>query len=115
MFIKTYGESETLASTHHFLKISDTHRPVQGAVYVNSRYLHKEVQNEHSTNTYFFYTVIREIFYALGVSSASFPYYHPKISTTPYENLLVELNDETTSKKHTFLVTPNCHKFAVMQ
>ncbi|KAK8849876.1 hypothetical protein M9Y10_018463 [Tritrichomonas musculus] len=115
VFIRTYGDSQTLASAHYVTTDSETYRPIQGAIYVNSRYLPTEAQNENSTNTDFFYTVVHEIMHALGVSSDSFPYYHPKDSTTPYESPLVELNDEATGKKHTFLVTPFSHKFAVMQ
>lgn len=115
VFIRTYGESSTLASAHYILYESKTYRPIQGAVYVNSRYLPNEIQDEHSTNTKFFYTVIHEIFHALGVSSSSFSNYHPKNSTIPYENPLASLYDEATGKNHTFLVTPYSHKFAVMQ
>ncbi|KAK8880766.1 hypothetical protein M9Y10_003454 [Tritrichomonas musculus] len=115
VFIRTYGESSTLASAHYVRTISESHRPFQGAVYVNSRYLPTETQSEQSTNTYFFKTVIHEIFHSLGITSGLFPYYHPKDSNIPYENPLVSLYDEKTGKNHTFLVTPYSHKFAVMQ
>lgn len=115
IFIRTYGESQTLASAHYVSIDSDTHRPIQGAIYSNSRYLPLEAQNEASINTNFFYTVVHEIMHALGVSSDSFPYFHPKDSNTPYSNPLVELKDTTTGKNHKFLVTPYSHKFAVMQ
>ncbi|KAK8896994.1 hypothetical protein M9Y10_014925 [Tritrichomonas musculus] len=114
-FIRTYGVSDTLASAHYVMKDTDTHRPLQGAIYVNSRHLPNEIQDEYSNNTNFFYTVVHEICHALGISSESFQKYHPKDSNTPYKDPIVTLNDKKTGKKHTFLVTPYSHKFAVMQ
>ena len=115
VFIRTYGDSSTLAAAHYISVDPKSYRPLQGAIYVNSRYLPNTIQNENTTDTKFFYTVVHEIFHALGISSESFLHYHPKGTNEPYDNPLVTLNDEKTGKKHTFLVTPYSHKFAVKQ
>lgn len=53
--------------------------------------------------------------HALGISSESFPSFHPRDSNEPFKNPFAFLYDESTGKNHTFLVTPFSHKFAVMQ
>ncbi|KAK8892042.1 hypothetical protein M9Y10_029264 [Tritrichomonas musculus] len=115
VFIRTYGESNLIATANYYQKDSETYRPLQGAIFVNSRYIPTEVQNENSKNNKFFYTLIHEIFHVFGISYDLFKYYHPKDSNVSYINPLVELHDKKTGKKHKFLVTPYSHKFAVMQ
>ena len=115
VFIRTFGTLPTIASAHAIQRDSLTKRPIQGSVYFHSKYLPTDVQNESSLSTDFFYITLHEIIHALGVSEASYKYFHPKEDNTPYENPLCELLDEETGKKHTFLVTPYSHKFAVMQ
>lgn len=115
VFIRTYGQSKVLASAHYVTIDNETFRPTQGAIYINSRFLPTEVQDQNSKNTKFFNTLIHEIFHSLGISSELFYRYHPRDSNTPYEEPIVFLNDPKTGKNHKFLVTPNAHKFAVYQ
>lgn len=115
VFIRTYGESQVLASAHYVTIDEESFRPIQGAIYINSRFLPTEAQDMNSKNTKFFYTVLHEIFHSLGVSSELFYRFHPKDSNVPYEEPIVFLDDEKSGKTHKFLVTPHAHKFAVMQ
>lgn len=106
VFIRTYGNGSTLAVAHFCGYNPETYRPMQGAIYVNPRFIPGEIQRKNSTNTYFFITLTHEIFHALGISGNSFELYHPKGSNKVYEKPLVNLYDEETGKNHTFLVTP---------
>ena len=115
VFLRTYGTSSTLAAATYASYEGETYRPLQGVIYINDRKIPDEVENENSSNSKFFYIVLHETFHALGILSNAFNHYHPQNDTTPYENPIVNITDEETGKIHKFLVTPNAHKFAVMQ
>ena len=102
---------ETLALSFYNQYYIDSKRPCQGFIVVNPKAIPERIQDEFSEDNSFFFVILHEMMHTLGFIIDAFPFYHPPDSNTPYDQILCSITDQY-DKNHTFLVTPNSHKYA---
>ncbi|EAY04847.1 GP63-like [Trichomonas vaginalis G3] len=92
------------------METDNFHRPINGVIFLNTKFIPKDAQDERSWEKTFFQILIHEFCHILGISEPFFNNYHPYETRQSHSQITCSFR--RFGKDYTFLVTPFAHKFA---